>query len=183
MKPLDRLFQWWRVQRVRPYLPPQARILDIGCGDGGFFRALGDRVADGVGLDSALPAPVDAGRYRLIRGSFPDAVPSGTPPFDAITMMAVLEHVPPSQQPRLADACHALLKPAGRLIITVPSPAVDRILHALKFLPWLYEGHSLEQHYGYDVRRTPELFASLRLMAAKKFQLGLNNLFVFEKPA
>ena len=183
MRPLDRLFQWWRIQRVQPYLPPRARVLDIGCGDGGLFRALGDRISGGLGLDSDLAAPVESGAYRLIRGTFPGGVPPGTAPFDAITMMAVLEHVPLQEQPRVAAACHALLKPGGRLIITVPSPFVDHILHVLKFLPFLYEGHSLEQHYGYDVRRTPVVFASLRLMTARKFQLGLNNLFVFEKPA
>jgi hypothetical protein len=49
----------------------------------------------------------------------------------------------------------------------------------------LIDGMSLEQHYGYDITQTPALFCSagFTLLNAKKFQFGLNNLFVFEKPA
>ena len=80
--------------------------------------------------------------------------------------------------------CARFLKPGGRLIITVPAAAVDHILAVLKFLR-LIDGMSLEEHHGYDVRQTPEIFSvgstSELLCAQKRFQLGLNNLFVFER--
>lgn len=49
----------------------------------------------------------------------------------------------------------------------------------------LSDGMSLEQHYGYDIAQTPDLFcaAGFALLKASKFQFGLNNLFVFEKRA
>jgi hypothetical protein len=42
---------------------------------------------------------------------------------------------------------------------------------------------SLEEHYGFDPSCVPSLFSvgKLELIKAKKFQLGLNNLFVFRR--
>src|SRR5262249_5180958 len=105
-------------------------------------------------------------------------------PFDAITMLAVMEHIPLDQQAPLAQGCFRYLRPGGRLILTVPSALVDPILNVLRALR-LIHGMSLEEHYGFDASQTPAIFraAGLELVTARKFQLGLNNLFVFEKPA
>jgi hypothetical protein len=74
------------------------------------------------------------------------------------------------------------LKPNGRLIITVPSPMVDHVLKVLKFLR-LIDGMSLEEHHGFEVHQTTAIFPAkdFRLVKRKRFQLGLNNLFVFER--
>ena len=94
----------------------------------------------------------------------------------------MLEHIPRAQQVPLAEACHDLLAPGGRIIITVPSRAVDTILGILKFLH-LIEGMSLEEHYGFEPGDTVKIFAGPRfkLLHHSRFQLGLNHLYVFEK--
>ena len=103
--------------------------------------------------------------------------------FDAITMLAVLEHVPLDQQPDLAGAVHRLLKPGGRLILTVPSPRVDTILDGLIRIRVLH-GMEAEQHYGFQPDDVEPLFlgAGLALVEHATFQLRLNHLFVFERP-
>lgn len=181
MKPLDRLLQRWRIVKAAPYIPVGARVLDIGCADGALFRRLRSRIREGVGVDPGLSVAYEEGPYRLIAGRFPDDVPAAEP-FDIITMLAVVEHIPLEQLPRVAQRCSALLKSGGRLILTVPSPLVDHLLEILKRLH-LLDGMELEEHTGFDVRQTPSLFstAGLRLVMAKPFQLGLNHLFVFQK--
>ena len=183
MKALDRFLQKWRIAKARPYVAAGSRVLDIGCADGALFDQLADRIAAGVGIDPDLKEPVCRGTVRLMPGRFPDHLPA-LEPFDAVTMLAVLEHFPQDQLAPVARACALALKPGGLLIITVPSPAVDRILHALQRLR-LLDGMDVHQHTGFDVRATPALFlaAGLLLVKASTFQLGLNHLFVFQRPA
>lgn len=180
MKAFDRFLQRWRIARARPYLKRGARVLDIGCSDGPLFRQV-DGLGPSAGIDPALAAPMTVGAARLYRGHFPADLPAHTP-FDAITMLAVLEHVPREAQQALARDCHGALAPGALLIITTPSRAVDLVLAVLKFLR-VIDGMSLEEHYGFDPSETPGIFgrAGFRLLRARRFQLGLNHLFVFER--
>jgi SAM-dependent methyltransferase len=183
MKVLDQLLQKWRISKAQPYVTPGARVLDIGCANGELFRSIPE-MGEGVGVDPDLPAsaaPVP--RATLVKGLFPQALPDHRP-FDVISLLAVLEHVPPEAQKTLAVECARHLKPGGYLIITVPSPNADYVLAALRFLR-LIHGMALDQHYGYDPSQTGDLFSvgDLVLVEASKFQFGLNNLFVFRKTA
>jgi SAM-dependent methyltransferase len=183
MKFIDRVLQRWRIGKARPYVALGARVLDIGCADGELFRHL-PGIGEGVGVDPDLAESVSAGpQTTLVKGLFPQALPDQRP-FDVITLLAVLEHVPPEYQTPLALDCARYLKPGGHLVITVPSPLVDYILTGLRACR-LIHGMALEQHYGYDPRQTGTLFAvgGLELVKARRFQLGLNNLFVFRKTA
>ena len=181
MTALDRLLQRWRFAKAKPYVRQGARVLDIGCLQGDLFRHFEQTIGEGVGIDPLIPKPVEAGNWRLIPGWFPDDLPDSDP-FDVIVMLALLEHVPAADQPQLVSECARRLKQGGHLVITVPSPFVDRILHVLERLRMI-DGMSLEQHYGFQPQETPSLFSGddLELTKATRFQFGLNNLFVFRK--
>jgi hypothetical protein len=181
MTALDRLLQRWRIAKAARHIAPGARVLDIGSHDGPLFRALGDRLGSGLGVDPTLTADRDLGRIQLKAGLFPEAVPDGCEPFDVITMLAVLEHFPEAAYAGLSASCAKFLKPKGKVVITVPSGLVDRILVVLHWCR-LIDGMSLEEHHGFETARTPGIFApQFRLLHRRRFQLGLNNLFVFEK--
>jgi 2-polyprenyl-3-methyl-5-hydroxy-6-metoxy-1,4-benzoquinol methylase len=183
MTALDRFIQRYRIRKAGVFLRPGDSVLDIGTSDGKLFcmiPGLGESVGVDPDLnDSSLPSLPNVSFYK---GFFPQILPKPVQ-FDAITMLAVLEHVPIDAQAGLAQACQEYLKPGGLLIITVPSPLVDNILAVLKSLR-LIDGMSLEQHYGFDINQTPAIFGSkgLALKTRKKFQFGLNNLFVFKRP-
>lgn len=185
MRPLDRLLQRWRIRRAARWLPPGAAVLDVGCADGALFAHLGDRLGAGsLGIEPTLAAPraVGAdGRAELRPGLVPDAVPPGRT-FDAATMLAVLEHVPPDAQRPLADALARLVRPGGVLVITVPAPAVDAILAGLRALR-LVDGMALEEHWGFEPRDVGRVFggAEWRVERHATFQLGLNHLFVLKR--
>ncbi len=178
---VDRILRRWRIAQAVPFINPGARVLDIGSGDGLLFEQLGARISAGIGIDSTLSASRQAGTIQLVAGSFPENMPA-VAPFDAITALAVVEHFPANQYAALKAGCFAFLKPGGLLIITVPSACVDPILHCLKALH-LIHGMSLEEHHGYRVSRTVEIFSKpeFELVVHRRFQLGLNNFFVFRR--
>ena len=104
MKALDRFLQRWRIAKAGRHVPTGSRVLDVGCHDGALFRQLGARVREGVGIDGELEEVVAWDGFRLVPGHFPEDLPNESA-FDVITMLAVLEHVPPEAQAPLAEAC------------------------------------------------------------------------------
>jgi len=182
MKTLDKLL---RAQRTRMALggieQPLSAVLDIGCGDGYLLRLVDAGVRDGI--DPTLDNDSDSAGIRLRTGSFPnDLARLGMlGPYDAIFAIAVFEHLTGEDLVSARAAIPELLAPGGRLAITVPHPLVDRILDVLMFLH-LVDGQSVEEHHGFDPQCVLELQSgALKLVAHRRFQLGLNNLFLFER--
>jgi SAM-dependent methyltransferase len=110
-------------RRVRK-MEPAGRFLDFGCGCGAFLDAM--EGYDGIGFEVAADIPGGASRRgRLITGDIlADAVQQAGlahASFDFIVAWDVLEHlaVPARQMQRL----FTLLKPEGRLYLTVPNSA------------------------------------------------------------
>jgi SAM-dependent methyltransferase len=180
---VDRILQSWRIRKARPFIKPGARVLDIGSADGELFAQVKWIAKDSLGIDPTLKATTRIHGVRLVAGFFPKDMPA-VAPFDAITMLAVLEHFPADAYPDLTSGCARFLKPGGHLIITVPSPVVDHVLKVLKALR-LIHGMSLEEHHGFEVNQTTGIFPEpeFRLVVRRKFQLGMNNLFVFRRNA
>ena len=122
-------YYWWhRAKRhlVKQFLPTQRklRILDIGCGTGKLLQELS---ASGSvwGVDSSTQA-IAFCRRRGIKQVYQQQLPrlQLKQKFDVITCLDVLEHV--ADDTAALQVINQLLKPHGRLILTVPA------------YPWLY---------------------------------------------
>ncbi len=183
MKLLDRTLRDWRIARATSQIPPGAEVLDIGCHDGALFRSLGPALRRGVGMDADLVGELEGERYHLYPGHFPDDLPADGGPFDAVTMLAVFEHIPNEAQAAVAAAIWDAVKPGGVVVITVPSPMVDPMLDVMIKLRIL-DGMETDQHHGFVPADLTPLFTSqgFELTLEERFQLGLNNLFVFTRP-
>lgn len=180
MKALDRFLQRWRIGKALPFIRRNDRLLDVGCYDRSLIDRARPRIASAVGIDSNVSSSRED-RVEILQGHFPDSPRFDDASFDCISMLAVLEHV--DEPAALATECERILAPGGRLILTVPHPRVDLILDALMFIR-LIDGMATEEHHGFDVKQTRSLFeaANLSLYRESQFQLGLNRLYVFEKP-
>jgi SAM-dependent methyltransferase len=177
---LDDFLQQWRIRVVLPELPPKPRVLDIGTRDGALLRIAG---AGGVGIDPELTEAAPLPGVTMVKGMFPDDLPSlPAGSFDAATALAVVEHVPDGELTSWADALARLMNPGGVLVITVPNPTVDKILHVLMRLR-LVAGMEAHQHHGFEPGDLDKIFTgpSWRCRKRRTFQLGLNNLFVYER--
>lgn len=181
MKALDRLLQRWRIKKAGKYIPHGARVLDIGCHQGELFHILRDLDLRGVGIDPEIKENTRIGSVDLYRGTFPTDEDINRP-FDVITILAVLEHIPEGEVAEFAAACATNLKDDGSIIITVPALLVDRILAVLVRLR-LIDGMSVDEHHGFQPEDVSKIFlrAGFTILERSKFQLGQNNLFVLQK--
>jgi dolichyl-phosphate beta-glucosyltransferase len=107
-----------RLSVLRRHLPPRARILEVGAGNGLFGR-LATKEFDYVGIDLSEEA-VRAARsegLQVIRSSLSHFVNTGSL-FDAVTLFHVFEHLndPHDSLARISD----LMKPNGILVLITP---------------------------------------------------------------
>lgn len=125
---LDRLNQrhpWSHNDRLGPWVVRRVAasgardVLDVGCGTGNLLARLNRRVDEVVGLE---PDPATAARagerfadvpgVTVIRAGFAERDPDRL--WDAVTLVAVLHHLPLEATLRELRAC---LAPGGRLVI------------------------------------------------------------------
>jgi len=110
---------------LAPYVPATARrMLDVGCGIGGFGSTIREVAPDAElwGVEPVETAALAARRFydRVITGFFPeDARDLPEQHFDAVFMLDVLEHmVDPEAALR---ASRLLLTPEGVLVASIPN--------------------------------------------------------------
>lgn len=159
-----------RLGAVLPHV--KGRLLDIGAGHNNLVKWYGN----GVGVDVH-----DWGGGALVVEDtsglpFPDAS------FDTVTFVACLNHIP-NRREVLRDAAR-VLKPNGRLIITMINPILGGIGHAV----WWY---GEDRHRGGmqpgevggiwtgDLVKMCKA-AGFRIHTRKRFVYGMNNLYIFE---
>ncbi len=102
-------------------LTPGARLLDVGCGAGGFLhraRAAGFTVS-GVDFNAERAKALNAAGFDVFHGSLPDYGRGVAGAFDAVTMFEIVEHL--DDLALWLDAAKSLLKPGGRLVVGTPN--------------------------------------------------------------
>lgn len=122
--PVERVidtFRSSRARRVAKGLAPQARVLDIGCGNGGFLKSLARLGFDAHGIELPGASGKRAAQIDDITvhiGSLEDSPYIGQR-FDAVTMWHVIEHLIDPRKTLAATA--EMLDIGGRLHISLPN--------------------------------------------------------------
>lgn len=132
---------WWSKRFALRFLEghvPGRSLLDVGCGPGEFLLVARRRGWHAHGVEPAPDPARQSASYGLdvFEGMLEDYAARTDRRFDAITAFEVLEHVP---EPRSVLASMAsLLKPEGRLLISVPNlddPYMLRLRNAASIPP------------------------------------------------
>jgi ubiquinone/menaquinone biosynthesis C-methylase UbiE len=127
---------WWyralHTRLLKSLLPVRGRLLDAGCGTGGFLEVLRSRRPDleAVGLDfneSAVRRAAEKSGSHVVLGSV-NSIPFPSGSFDAIVSADVLCHEAVQPLVALAEFLR-LLRPDGLLVINMPA------------LEWLRSAH------------------------------------------
>jgi len=180
MKIGDYFIQRWRMQVAARWIPKGSRVLDVGCHQGEFLLSLMGKITPSVGYDPLYKNNLNIGGHQFFAQNFQEGLPFESGSFDSIVLLATIEHI--NDKSVIAKEAARLLRPGGRVVITVPSPFVDKILDML-LLVRVVDGMSLEEHHGFLPHELPDIFIpeGFRLIKKQKFQLYLNNLYVFER--
>lgn len=168
---------WWYAARRRILraqlqaldLPAGARILEVGSGTGANLAVLRE-FGEVTGLEMSARAITHARRHcapgqaTLVQGRFPEDMDRLTGRFDLVCLLDVLEHLP--------DDAHALqrlndlLRPGGRILITVPAFA------------WLWGPHDTHHHHHRRYNR-PLLRAACQCAGLSVVRMGHFNTVLF----
>lgn len=108
---------------VGPYVPPGARCLDFGAGDGSLVRLLVQR-----GCQAAAYEPSPERRGQILDASLESnpkflgfVGPEDENSFDVLIAAEVIEHVLDDEIEEVMATFHRYLRPGGTLIVTTPN--------------------------------------------------------------
>jgi SAM-dependent methyltransferase len=166
LTPLD----YERVEACLPYC--KGLLLDVGCGPNELVR----RHGCGVGVD-VYPWPNIDVLCDTRRLPFPSAS------FDTAALLAVLNHIPRQDREAVLREVHRVLRPEGRLLVTMLDPLIGHATHRLRLKqdPDQHKrGMREDEDYGLwdsEVRRLLE-GSGFQPERRRRFVFGLNNLYL-----
>lgn len=185
---VDRAVRRLRARSVTRHVPPGSRVLDVGCGlENWLIRSMTGRPSgwrdDSLGIDPDLDeTAVDAHGRRSDLADVADSEPGA---YDAVTSLAVIEHLPPDRVAEHLDAIRTTLRPGGVLVLTTPTPRSKPVLEFLAFRLHVISAHEIRDHrHYYDGEELLALLADagFERTSHTPFQLGLNQRVTARRP-
>lgn len=158
-------------------------LLDIGCGyNHELLSSVEKYLQTGIGIDPKAEE-LSIGKISTKKMLLDKKMPFGNNQFNIVTMLAVLEHLENPYE--IVNEIARVLKPGGKLVITVPSRYSKPILEFLAFKIGIVSKEEISEHKKYyNKKDLYELVANmndLKLTCHKYFQFGLNNYCIYTK--
>ena len=164
------------------YIKKGSVVADLGCGyKGNFLKAVSNKIKNGVGYDASVTKHGLPKNIALIKIDLNKKFNSRGGIFDAITVLAVLEHV--ENPENFLKQIKMLLKKGGNVIITTPHKRSKKLLEFLSFDLGLISKAEIKDHKNYfDEKSLKKLLAQtgFKISNIGSFQFGL-NLFCLAK--
>jgi SAM-dependent methyltransferase len=156
----------------------QGRILDVGCGSKAYFLAH-TSFQEKFAVDQLSPsATIGSIAWHTLDLNCEPRLPFADGFFDAISMLAVIEHLDPGNLVALFRETHRTLREGGMLLITTPAAWSDGLLHGMARVNLVSAEEINEHKYAYTLPLLGWYFgmASFDMNQVKfgYFECGLN---------
>ena len=146
-----------RAQRANKLIPSSlrtGRILDIGCGSYPYFLAH-TSFAEKFAIDQ-IPLPQQTAAELRIESFTLDLEVKPRLPFqdnffEAVTLLAVVEHLDPAHMAALFKEIYRVLKPGGQVILTTPAAWSDGLLKVMARINLVSAEEIHEHAYAYTL--------------------------------
>jgi len=154
---LEPLLADLRAQQANKLIPSTlraGRILDIGCGTYPYFLAH-TSFAEKFAIDQ-LPLPQQTASELKIESFTLDLeveprLPFENDYFEAVTLLAVVEHLDPALMAKLFREVYRVLKPGGMVILTTPAAWSDGLLKFMARINLVSAEEIHEHAYAYTL--------------------------------
>lgn len=154
---LEPLLADLRAQRANSLIPSTlrtGRILDIGCGTYPYFLAH-TSFAEKFAIDQ-LPLPQQTASELKIESFTLDLevephLPFEDNYFEAVTLLAVVEHLDPTLMAKLFKEVYRVLKPGGMVVLTTPAAWSDGLLKFMAQINLVSAEEIHEHAYAYTL--------------------------------
>lgn len=179
---LEPLVNYVRTHKILPLIPKDAVLLDIGCGiPAKLLKLLSPHIKHGIGVDFKVE-PCQWDNLQTIRLLIDKQLPFPNDYFDIVTMTAVLEHI--EHEAEIVDEIYRILKPNGKLLITVPSTWSQPVLEFMATLKIIYPEEILDHKRYYNRDSLSQLFSTHGFVQFQHqyFELFMNNFCSVSKP-
>lgn len=144
---LEPVLRQWRLYQVKPWIPPGANLLDIGCGRSAtFLKAVAPHIHQGVGVDFKVQ-PTQTQNIQTMQIKLAHQLPFANSSFDVVTMLAVLEHI--EYEKAILLEVQRVLREGGKLILTVPSIWAQPVLEFLSYRVQIIDEAEIRNHKRY----------------------------------
>lgn len=174
---LEPLLRWLRLRRVIAEIPENAIVLDVGCGrTAAFLKAIAPQIQQGYEVDFKV-AEFQTHNLKAIQVHLGEELPFDAASFDVVTMLAVLEHIEHEQA--ILKEIYRVLKPGGKLVLTVPSVWAQPVLEFLSYRLKIVDEAEIRDHKRYydrqRLRQTLTRSAQFGQFRHLYFQFWMNN--------
>ncbi len=146
-----------RAQRANKLIPTtlrEGRILDIGCGSFPYFLAH-TSFKEKFAIDQIPLPPNTASELRIESFTLDLEVEPHLPFedhfFEAVTLLAVVEHLDPALMAKLFKEIYRVLKPNGMVILTTPAAWSDGLLKFMARVSLVSAEEIHEHAYAYTL--------------------------------
>ena len=172
---LEKFLRRFRLKKVLPHIDDWQVVCDIGCGKHmALLKKISPACKQCIGVDKKVPS-INYSNVDVKLFDLDNKIPLEDQSIDVVTLLAVLEHL--DNETEIIQEIKRILKPDGKLLITVPTEKAKPVLELLAYKFHVVSKEEIMDHKRYYTVEKLEKILVLNGFICSQietFELGFN---------